>query len=477
MSDFFLGIILIVVVVAIFNLIIFVHELGHFLAARWRGLHVDRFQIWFGKPIWKKTVNGVQYGLGWLPAGGFVSLPQMAPMEMVEGERTDEAAALPPVKPLDKIIVAFAGPLFSFLFAVVAALVVWGVGKPRDVIPSTTLGYVQEGSPAAEAGLQVGDQILAINDEPVTVFGGNLDGVMEKIMMSEGEHIDIKVRRGVETMVIKSEFRRPEPGGFFKRKGMRSIGVWVENQPKVEKVMAGSPGATAGLQKGDIVETIGGQKVSSDRVIYDFLKKSGEKEVTLGVRRGDELLKITVLPRIPINKKTGATIKDSPAMLGVVFNGGEFNEEIYHPSAWSQIEDSATMMWVTIKKVSASDSDVGIQHLSGPIGIGDVMWNIIQTENGWKRLLFFIVLFNVNLAILNMMPFPVLDGGHIVLSVMEMVAGKPVQAKVLGVIQTAFALVLFSLFLFITSKDIGGLVDGEEAPEIAFPPAKAANAQ
>ncbi len=103
---------LLLIVVALFNVIIFVHELGHFLAARWRGLRVDRFQIWFGKPIWKKEIYGVQYGLGWIPAGGFVALPQMAPMEAVEGKNREPGAleedkeTLPPVKPLDKIIVA-----------------------------------------------------------------------------------------------------------------------------------------------------------------------------------------------------------------------------------------------------------------------------------------------------------------------------------------------------------------------------------
>ena len=94
---------LIAIVIALFNVIIFVHELGHFLAARWRGLRVDRFQIWFGKPIWKKEHNGVQYGLGWIPAGGFVALPQMAPMEAIEGSNRDEDdEPLPPIKPWDK---------------------------------------------------------------------------------------------------------------------------------------------------------------------------------------------------------------------------------------------------------------------------------------------------------------------------------------------------------------------------------------
>src|SRR3954465_10162387 len=118
-------------VVVLFNLLIGVHELGHFLAARWRGLKVERFAIWFGKPIWKTKINGVEYALGSIPAGGYVSLPQMAPMEVIEG-KTEGASTepLPPISALDKIIVAFAGPLFSMGLALVFAVVVWIVGRP-----------------------------------------------------------------------------------------------------------------------------------------------------------------------------------------------------------------------------------------------------------------------------------------------------------------------------------------------------------
>src|SRR5579862_3300307 len=117
-------------VVLIFNLIIGVHELGHFLAARWRGLKVERFAIWFGKPIWKKKIGGVEYVLGSVPFGGYVSLPQMASMEAIEGKVEEGAEKLPNVAPLDKIIVAFAGPLFSFSLAVLFAVVVYYIGKP-----------------------------------------------------------------------------------------------------------------------------------------------------------------------------------------------------------------------------------------------------------------------------------------------------------------------------------------------------------
>src|SRR6185437_7820645 len=145
-------------VLLLFNLLIFVHELGHFLAARWRGLKIDRFAIWFGKPIWKTKINGVEYALGTIPAGGYVSLPQMAPMEMIEGKSENSGSEpLPNISALDKIIVAFAGPLFSFGLALAFAVVVWKVGRPvNEAETATKIGYVYKDGPAAIAGLRAG---------------------------------------------------------------------------------------------------------------------------------------------------------------------------------------------------------------------------------------------------------------------------------------------------------------------------------
>src|ERR1700724_459932 len=139
-------------VLLLFNLLIIVHELGHFLAARWRGLYIEKFGVWFGKPIWKKTINGVEYSLGSLPFGGFVALPQLAPMDMIEGKADVDRAQLPKISAFDKIIVAFAGPLFSFLLAVVFAVIIWTVGRPvGEAEATTTIGYVLKGYPAEQA--------------------------------------------------------------------------------------------------------------------------------------------------------------------------------------------------------------------------------------------------------------------------------------------------------------------------------------
>ena len=133
-------------VLLLFNLIIIAHELGHFLAARWRGLVVEKFGIWFGKPLWKKTMGGVEYSLGSIPAGGFVALPQLAPMESVEGESKHDRTHLPPISALDKIIVALAGPVASITLAVLCAVLVWFVGRPVSQAETTTVvGYVLAG--------------------------------------------------------------------------------------------------------------------------------------------------------------------------------------------------------------------------------------------------------------------------------------------------------------------------------------------
>jgi regulator of sigma E protease len=445
----------ILIVVMLFNVIIFVHELGHFLAARWRGLRVDRFQIWFGKPIWKKEINGVQYGIGWLPAGGFVALPQMAPMESVEGKNREDEDPLPPVKPLDKIIVAIAGPLFSFGLAVVSALVVMGIGKPKDTVESTVLGYVAEDGAAAKV-LQVGDEILAVNGEPVNGFLGSaaFDSVKESVMLSEGDKIEFLVKRNGEEKTLTTEFSIPGTK-WYKRKGMREVGIWVENKIILEGVLKGGPAENAGLKAGDQIIFANGEPMRSRQRLMELIKNSDSKELLLVVKRGEGEERVPVKPLTPTN------LEGAQPMIGVHFErGDEFTSTIYHPGPMEQIGDSVRMMWVTLSKIVSPKSDVGIQHLSGPVGIGGVMFDMLSIKDGWKRLLFFMVLFNVNLAILNMMPFPILDGGHIVLSIGEMLAGRPIKARLLEAVQFAFFFLLMGLFLFITSKDIGDRLGG-----------------
>ena len=445
---------LILVIMTLFNIIIFVHELGHFLAARWRGLQVDRFQIWFGKPIWKKTVNGVQYGLGWIPAGGFVALPQMAPMEAIEGGAADgeDRPPLPPISAMDKIIVAFAGPLFSILLALVCALLVSKVGKPRDFIPETRLGYVETGSPAHKAGIRAGDRVLEINGKPVDGFQGSLDSIFESIVLSRGDKIRFVVERegAAEPLTFVSGFEQAETR-WFQRSGLREVGIAPAGRVVVKSVSKNSPAKEAGIIPGDELLSVDGETLYSIPQLSGHMKDRGWKPVQLVVKSPEGSLRtVTVAPEKPVNPK------GLDPMIGVAWDDStQVDTRIVHPGVLEQVGDSARMMWVTLSSLLSPKSSIGVDQLTGPVGIAKVQYQMLQTENGWRRILAFMVLFNVNLAILNMLPFPVLDGGHITLAVLEKISGRPVRARPLEIIQTACALALISLMLYVTSKDVG----------------------
>ncbi len=460
-------ILLIVVVVMLFNIIIFVHELGHFLAGKWRGLQIDRFQIWFGKPIWKKEINGVQYGLGWIPAGGFVALPQMAPMESIEGGNTS-GKPLPKITPLDKIIVAIAGPVFSLLLALLAAVVVWGVGKPKDFVPNTTIGFVLEGSPGEKAGILPGDKILEVNGEEVNGFAGSLRSVTERIVLSSGDKIVFTVQRpGVEEpLELTSGFDTPD-SKWFQRSGLRQVGLAPAGPATIDEVYKNSPASKAGLEKGDVIVSVDGTNLYSDIQLGQYLEKKDYKTVVLEVRKaGGETVEMELTPEAPVSPK-GVKPK-----IGVLWDQtGDVDVRIVHPNPFRQVYDSLHMMWVTITSVADPGSSIGVDHLSEPVGIGQMLYQLLLTDDGWRRIIGFMVLFNVNLAVLNMLPFPVLDGGHITLAILEKLAGRPVQTKALEVIQTACALALISLMLYVTSKDIGdklGRGGGKETGDIIF---------
>lgn len=448
----------IVVVVLLFNFMIFIHELGHFLAAKWRGLEVEKFYIWFGKPIWKKTINGVEYGIGSIPAGGYVALPQMAPMEAIEGGDSERRKQLPPIKPIDKIIVAFAGPLFSFLLAFAAACAVWIFGKPADTVHSTVVGYVEAGSPAEKSGIQLGDEITEVDGVAVKRFLGGLDGLSENIMLSKNKSVEITLQRDGVEKTVTSTFLIDKTS-WWERRAMRRIGVGYSDPLVIDEIEKESPAALAGFQPGDRVESLNGEKLYSVPQMSDLLKENIGQKVTLMVTRGDEKLALYVASMVPNDKMTGKPHPDGRAMIGAKFETA-FDLSLVNPSPGEQVKEGLLLMLTTLQAIAAKNSNIDIQHLSGPVGIGHAMFGFIRTDEALRRILWFMVVLNINLAIMNMLPLPVLDGGHIVLAIGEQVAGRPVKLRVLEIIQTGFVIVLLSLFAYITSKDIGGLFPG-----------------
>jgi regulator of sigma E protease len=530
-------------VLLIFNLLIIVHELGHFLAARWRGLHVDKFGVWFGRPILKRTVGGVEFSLGWIPAGGFVLLPQMATMEAVEGKAGVSGSDLPPIKPLDKIIVAAAGPLFSFLLALVFATIVWAVGRPMaEADTTTTIGYVAPDVPAAKAGFKPGDKILEVDGHPVTRFNGMVDSIGWYVVRSEGTTIPFKVQRGDQTLTINSGFERPETSGW-ERKSLRQVGLQPAITPIVAKVAPDSEAAKAGLEANDQIVDIGGQKIYylkqisewaqqhsgqalpltvirdgrsfhvnmqpgrlvisgvienspadvaklqkgdkiialNDEQIYDidainqYVDANPDKVLTLTVQRGNQTVAVRIRPAIP-DRPIAQEGKAHP-IIG--FYTGENTDGITwdaggkmttaHISPIEQVFAGVETITNTIGALLSPQSDIKLQHLSGPVMIMRTYYLLFQSEWGWQLALWFSVVFNINLAIINLLPIPVLDGGHILLAILEAVRRRPLNIRVLEVLQGACAILLIGFMLYVSFYDVQDSVGGNQKPAFNHP--------
>jgi regulator of sigma E protease len=530
-------------VLLIFNLLIIVHELGHFLAARWRGLHVDKFGVWFGRPILKRTIGGVEFSLGWIPAGGFVLLPQMATMEAVEGKAGVSGSDLPPIKPLDKIIVAAAGPLFSFLLALVFATVVWAVGRPMaEADTTTTIGYVAPDVPAAEAGFKPGDKILEVDGHPVTRFNGMVDSIGWYVVRSEGATIPFKVQRGDQTLTINSGFEKPETSGW-ERKALRQVGLQPAITPIVAKVSPDSEAAKAGLEANDEIVDIGGQRIyylkqisewaqqhsgqalpltvirdgrsfhvdmqpgrlvisgvienspadvaklrKGDKIIalneeqiYDidainqYVDANPDKVLTLTVQRGNQTVAVRIRPAIPDRP----IAQDGKAHPIIGFYTGENTDGITwdaggkmttaHISPIEQVVAGVETITNTIGALLSPQSDIKLQHLSGPVMIMRTYYLLFQSEFGWQLALWFSVVFNINLAIINLLPIPVLDGGHILLAILEAIRRRPLNIRVLEVLQGACAILLIGFMLYVSFYDVQDSVSGNQKPAFNHP--------
>src|SRR6201984_1524848 len=437
-------------VLALFNLLIIVHEVGHFLAARWRGLYIEKFGVWFGKPIWKKTINGVQYSLGSLPFGGFVALPQLAPMDIIEGKADVDRARLPKISALDKIIVAIAGPLFSLLLAVCFAVIVWAVGHPVSEADSTTvIGYVAPDSPALKAGLQAGDRILAVDGKPVRRFMGMNDSVSWDVVRSEGKKIAVKFQRDGKVQTVWVEPYKAETRGW-RRKSVRQLLISAAETAIIAKVEANTPAAAAGLRPGDIIRGFNQTPIYNPIALLEYISKHPNEELVLHVERNGSKLDI---PEKPTLLPTAGEMKPR---IGIQWDTSGI-VSIQHPNPIEQVYNRVTSTLKTIGAVASPKSAVKLQHLSGPVGIGRIYYLLFQSERGWQLALWFSVILNVNLAILNLLPIPVLDGGHIVLALIESVRRKPVNMRVLEVVQTSCSVLIIGYMLSLTFFDVQDL--------------------
>ncbi len=425
-----------VVVVLLFGAAIFVHEFGHYWVARKRGLKVEAFAIGFGPKIFGWTKDGIEYSWRWIPAGGFVKLPQMITSEALEGEQKGEP--LPPVTPWSKILVAFAGPFMNIVFALAIATFLWIVGLPMPVNPPV-IGYVEKDSAEAKLGIRPGDAFVSVGGELVTTW----QDVAMAAALSTTSVIPVVIERDGQ----KAEFKLTAKVDDEDAIRLKSFNLDVQSLVLVGRVDAGGAADTAGLKPMDRILSLAGIRIFSQRHLADTINANTDKAAEMVVERAGEQVQLNVTPKFDKELKRGR--------IGITFSPPPVKYQVQRPgpTPWAQFADVWNKTVKTIKALANSkETGVGAKDLSGPVGILAMLSAFVKTD--FRLALSFLVLLNLNLAVLNLLPVPVLDGGHIVMSIIEKIRGRQLNVKFQEYTTTAFAMLLISFMLYVTFFDI-----------------------
>lgn len=426
----------IVMVTLLFGFTIFIHELGHFLVARWFGLQIDAFAIGMGPAIWKRRINGVEYKLCAFPIGGYVALPQMGPSEETGKTADEDERELPPIKPIPKIAVSLAGVTFNMIFAIVLAYIIfWQSKAVAPEYENSAVGYVEVESAAYAAGIRAGDVIASVNNNLVKTW----EQFIVEAALSEEVTIGLRRPDGeVYQLTMPTE----------KITGGRIIhGLYPMNYCIVLDTFPDSPAREAGLEAGDRIMTIDGQELFSRDQMIDIVNASEGRTLMMEVKRGEAALQLPITPRY--------NAEHQRAMIGIAFR----TDEVKKPM--DQIKSHATLIFRILKAlVTPAESKAAAEAIGGPVAIIDIFLKFAAM--GLVQALWFTCLLNVNLAVMNLLPLPVLDGGHIMFSLWELITRRPVPHKVIAFLWKVSAVLLLGVFLLLTFRDFSRIFAGRK---------------
>jgi regulator of sigma E protease len=421
-------------VVFLFGAAIFVHEFGHFWVALKRGLKVEEFAIGFGPKVFSWNRNGIDYSLRWIPAGGFVKLPQMVTSTAIEGDSNTGQAPVPPAPALSKILVSVAGPAMNVIFAFAIATLIYFVGLPVPVNPPF-IGYVDPQSPEGKMGIHEGDRIVAVNGKAVKSW----DEICDITILGLTNVFEVTVAHGGASNVyaLTAEVNNAM--------GVKTLNLDPRDHLEVGEINEGSPAALAQVKPQDEIVSLAGAPITSYPELTNLVQARGGKKTPMVVQRGKERLELEVTPTLDSSSKR--------YILGIKFAPGRDDYDIEHPTPWAQVRAVCEQIYgVATALVHSHESGVKAKDLSGPVGIASAL--ALQVNTDYRLALHFLVILNINLAILNMLPIPVLDGGHIAMAILERIRRRPLEVRFVEYVTTVFAVLLISFMLYVTYYDI-----------------------
>ncbi len=423
--------------VLVLGILVFVHEFGHFLSAKWFRIGVPVFSFGFGPRLIGVRRKETDYRVSAIPLGGYVRLA---------GDESDEARSGAPEEFLSRprhqrLAVFLGGPVFNVLLALaVTWALLWVYGRDEVPTPKTYpyVAKVLQGSTAAAAGIRVGDQIVSINGEDARIPKTQLD----EILLSPATKKPVVLERNGKPMTVTLDT------GMDPRHHLGDPG-WAlveENpgHPVIDMVMSGYPAAKAGLEAGDIVRGAEGTSPIDEIHLRALITASAGREVPLQIERGGKLLDVVVVPR----KEGGGGV------IGVIFRtAGQFHRTFGPLDAAAEsvkvnVELSG-MLFTTLDRLVKGK--IGVRAFSGPIEIARVSKEAVKALQSF---LAFLALISLQLGILNLLPIPGLDGGHIMILAVEAVLRRDLSQKIKERVIQAGLLFLIAFFAVVIYFDI-----------------------
>lgn len=441
------------------SLIIFIHELGHFIAARCCGVEVESFSIGMGPILLHKKIGKTDYRLSLIPLGGYCGMKGEKAFQEALDNKLDaipeEENSFYGVAKWKRIIIAFAGPASNFVFAIIAFTIISMIGTTYYSTPNKVIMidevYQDLTSPAKVAGLQTGDKIIAIDGVPTPYFSD----ISQNISMAAREELEFTIDRNGEILTYEFEVELDKDTGA----GRIGITNWVDTV--INSIVPGSNADLAGLQNGDIITKIENFPISNS---MDFSKIIQNRE-TLNVTYIRNGIENNTRLSVPINEQG---LLD-PSLLGFNWKVEQIKTKTYSffGAIGQGVIETVDMLAMTVKSLGMLFSGIDLtKAVSGPIGITMMLGETTKESFaagfsvGIVNVLNFLALISVSLFLMNLLPIPILDGGIILVAIIEIIRRKPVNPKILYRIQFIGLGILLFLFIIGFVGDIRRLFTG-----------------